>query len=57
MSDDDSMSDSDPDSSSDDDGCRSEDEQYCQSARKNARWDEIDEQCLQVYKEEGKAWK
>ncbi len=42
---------------SDDDGCRSEDEQHRPSARKNTRWDEIDEQRLRVYKEKGKAWK
>jgi hypothetical protein len=56
ISDDDSLSDSEPDVSSDDDGCRSEDEQH-PSARKNSRWDEIDEQRLRVYKEEGKDWK
>jgi hypothetical protein len=55
ISNDDSLSDSDPDASSDDDECRSENEQRRPSARKNSRWDEIDEQRLRVYKEEGKA--
>jgi hypothetical protein len=57
ISDDDSLSNSDPETGSDDDGCRSEDEQHRPSARKNTQWDEIDEQRLRVYKEEGKAWK
>jgi hypothetical protein len=34
-----------------------EPEQSCSSARKNIPWDEIDEQRLRVYREEGKAWK
>ena len=45
------------DASGDNDGCRSEDEQHRSSARNNTRWDEIDEQRLRVYKEEGKPWK
>jgi hypothetical protein len=57
MSDNDGLSDSDLDASSDDDGCRSEDVGNRLSAGKYTRWDEIDEQCLRVYKEEGKAWK
>ena len=57
ISDDNSLSDSDSHASSDDDGCRSEDEQGGSSPRKHVPWDEIDEQRLRVYKEEGKAWK
>ena len=57
ISDNDSLSESDPDASGDNDGCRSEDEQHHSSVRKNTRWDEIDEQRLRVYKEEGKPWK
>lgn len=52
-----SLSDGDPDSSSDDGGCHSEREQHRPSAGKNVPWDEIEEQRLRVYKEEGKAWK
>jgi hypothetical protein len=43
----------DPDVSSDDDGCL----KHRLSPRKNIPWDEIEEQRLRVYKEEGKAWK
>jgi hypothetical protein len=57
ISDNNSLSDSDADASSDDDGFRSEDEQHHSSVRKNIPWDEIEEQRLRVYKEEGKAWK
>jgi hypothetical protein len=45
ISDDDSLSDGDPETSSDDDGRRSEDERHRPCARKNTRWDEIDEAC------------
>jgi hypothetical protein len=55
-SDDDSSSDSDRDASSNNDECRGEDEQHRPSGRKNIPWDEIEEQRLRVYKEEGKAW-
>jgi hypothetical protein len=57
ISDDHSLSDSDLNPRSDDDGCCSEDEQHRSSTRKHIPWDEIDEQRLRVYKEEGKAWK
>jgi hypothetical protein len=40
---------------SDDNGCRSEDDQHRTRMRKNNRSDEIEEQRLRVYKEEGKA--
>lgn len=54
-----SGSDSGSDSGSEDDGCSGDDEreQTCLNARKNTRWDEIEEQRLRVYKEEGKPWK
>ena len=63
ISDDDSLSNSDNDSlgnsdaSSDTGGCRSEDEQDGTSPRKNFPWSELEEQCLWVWKEEGKSWK
>jgi hypothetical protein len=41
----------------DNDGCYNEDEQHRSTTRKHIPWDEIDEQRLRVYKEEGKAWK
>ena len=51
------LSDNDPDPSGGDDGCCSEDEQHRLSTRRNIPWDEIEEQRLRVYREEGKPWK
>ena len=56
------VNDSDGGSDSDsggDNGCfgGDEPEQSCLNARKNIPWDEIDEQCLRVYKGEGTPWK
>jgi hypothetical protein len=49
---------SDSDGGSEDNGSGDDEHgQSCLTARKNIPWDEIDEQRLRVYKEEGKPWK
>jgi len=54
--DDGSLSDSDPESSSGDDGCLSKAEQEHSSTSECSQWSDLDEQCLLIYKKEGKSW-